>query len=153
MLAVAVKNIILMSLIILIMHFFIKNNAMEISMRHPVPEVFCTPLARLPPPQAADIRQAMHEELKRFVFDEDECCDPLPSGVVPVLPAPPHPDPPPSCAPINTPIPSDPATLGRAPGYPPAPPLASIAPGPLEGCDVPDSVSCFDVYETSYAAW
>ena len=140
MLAAAVKNTILMTLIILIIHFFIKNSTMEHDMNRAT-EVFCAASQ----PEAADIRQAMHDELKRFVF-EDESCDPMPSCPVASVPPCESSLPPPPC-------------FDDAPTRAPDPPLAAVGALPLscnEDAQSPvvfGDVSCFDSYDSCYATW
>jgi hypothetical protein len=131
MIALAVKNTILMALIILIMHFAIKNNMMASTLRigPTTTELYCAD----PPPQAADIREAMHDELKRFVFEEhnddfndcDDVCDPTPTCQV-------------SCS-----------AIGSCPPPMMPPPLGTVA---VPSCE-DDDISCFNEFDSCYGSW
>lgn len=86
MFAVGLKNVILMILIVLILHFLIKNASLERKARSP-PTYSSSAPASLPPKAAASrppkaslpprprpmFTESSDEDLRRFVFAEDDC--------------------------------------------------------------------------------
>jgi hypothetical protein len=133
MIALALKNTILMALIILILHFAIKNNMIERQMGSGavINETYCPR-----PPEPADVREAiLRNELKRFVFEDDdneEACEwEAPAAHMEAQVC----DPLPTCE------------------QPSAPPLecAALQPPPLTACDY--EISCSNAFDSCYGSW